>query len=107
MYKDDYLLWLRVHHPESVAPHLASKGASSSCSSSAGLKCLSTTQPSSNSTLSDILIIPKARSLGKQRKMVTTKARLIIDNEVLEDLKRKKAEKNKRQRLNSYRAPHE
>ena len=70
MYDDDYLSWLKVHHPDSVPPHLAS---STTGSSLAGLRCPSE-KVSSSSTLSDILVIPKARLPGKQRKMVATKA---------------------------------
>ena len=89
VYDDDYLSWLRVHHPESVPSHLASKVSSSTSSSLGGLRCPSTAPSSLTSTLSDILVIPKARSSGKERKTVTTKARLITDNDVMEDLEEK------------------
>ena len=79
-YDDKYLSWFHIHHPESIHPHLASKGecAYSFFSSSAG--CHLTTSISSISSFSDILIVSKARLSQTGKKIVNMKAYMIIDD---------------------------
>ena len=79
---EDYLSWLKMHHPESV------KTSSNESSILAALRCPST-GPSSIS----ILVIHKAKSEGKNSKVTTTRARLITGDHVIEDTKGEKEQK--------------
>lgn len=71
------------------------KTSSTGSSGLTALRCPSMAPSSSNSPLDYILIIPKANSLRKQRKVTTTKARLTTDDDVVEDIKRKTEQKQK------------
>ena len=122
LYDEQYLTWLRHHHPESVSAYLeSSKSDSTSCSISAGtyvsiidkavvcnyltnvLFCSGVSEGSSKSVasgtssdLSELLALPKPRLQKKKRVAVNSEAKCITDDDVLLELKTKAREKEEK-----------
>ena len=124
LYDEQYLTWLRHHHPESVSAYLeSSKSDSTSCSISAGtyvsiidkavvcnyltnvLFCSGVSEGSSKSVasgtssdLSELLALPKPRLQKKKRVAVNSEAKCITDDDVLLELKTKAREKEEKEK---------
>ncbi len=100
------MAWLKINHPEAELSSAFSGSSSSSVISGdrSSKKAESSTsgqsQPSSSDILSDILVLPRpvAKSKSRCKPPLNAKTVCITDDEVLEDLKSKEAEKAEAER---------
>ena len=91
-----YLAWLKVNHPEvAVSSPSEITSTSGSCQRSA-VSSVSSTAASCLDSLNELLVLPEpqvAKSKRKQKQSVNNKAACITDDEVLDSLKAREAEK--------------
>ena len=111
IFDEEYVTWLRCNHPKSVPKSLATGGnggissscsgssqpRSASCKSVCSTHCGSATTTTTTSTLSDILSLPKPKTPRRKRQGLNAKAKCVTDIEVLEQLKEKGKEKERKE----------